>query len=127
MTNEGVGTGFNVRVGLRIDGTEYPLGDGEGNRYTVGAGGREPRNGTATFEVAALIGAYAREHRSGKTTDERTIFYARYENAFGKVWETLNPNDPLAAFKIRRARRPRRFRVWRQRKRRAKVRKITEG
>jgi hypothetical protein len=125
MTNEGSGTGFNVRVGLRIDGTEWPLGDDEGNRYTVAAGARQPRTEADTLTVGAPTMAY-RSVPGGKSTDQRTIFYARYENAFGKVWETLNPNDPLAPFKVRRARRPHRFHAWRQRRRRAKVLKIGE-
>jgi hypothetical protein len=50
--------------------------------------------------------------------DSRAVFYARYENAYGKVWETLNPVDPSAAFKVRRAWLFR-LRTWRQRRRRA--------
>lgn len=118
MTNEGSGTGFNVRVGLRIDGTEWPLGEDEGNRYTVAAGSREPKDELLT--VGAPPMAYGSGERRGKSVDARTIFYARYENAFGKVWETLNPNDPLASFKVRKAR-LRRFNAWRQPRRRARV------
>jgi len=125
MTNEGSGTGFNVRVGLRIDGTEWPLGDDEGSRYTVAAGSREPRDDLLILGAPPM--AYGRGVRRGKSTDNRTIFYARYENAFGKVWETLNPNDSLASFKVRRARRPRKFHAWRQGRRRAKANRLGEG
>lgn len=34
----------------------------------------------------------------------RVAFYARYEDAFGQVWETENPADPLGDFEIRRVR-----------------------
>jgi hypothetical protein len=49
LTNHGTGTAFNVRVGVILDGIEYPLGEGDGNRYTVAPGERQPPNGV--FEL----------------------------------------------------------------------------
>ena len=40
--NRGTGTAYNVRGGVRLDGTEYPFGEGDGSRTTVAAGERVP-------------------------------------------------------------------------------------
>ena len=56
--NHGSGTAFNVRVGVRLDGIEFPLGRGEGNRYTVSPGSRGPE--VDNFEVEVPYWAYAR-------------------------------------------------------------------
>jgi hypothetical protein len=40
--NRGTGTAYNVRGGVRLDGTEYPLGEADGSRYTVAADQRVP-------------------------------------------------------------------------------------
>src|SRR4029079_4864880 len=111
---EGVGTAYNVRVGARIGRVEHPLGDAEGFRYTVRPGGRVPDREDEDYEVQVPYWAFSVTRRAGQTP--RVVFYARYENAFGKTWETINPRDPLAAFKVRRARpwvRWRRFHAWR--------------
>jgi hypothetical protein len=123
ITNHGVGTAFNVRVGVRLDGIEFPLGQDPGNRYTVGQGERVPPNGD--FDVEVPYWAYARP-RAKPNVDSRAVFYARYENSFGKTWETLNPADPLASFKVRRAKlaRFRRAHAWRQRRKRTIAERI---
>ncbi len=92
--NEGSGTAYNVRFGVKLDGREYAVGGGRGHRYVVAAGGRVPEDGHLEVEihVSAFVistkgrGVYARRH-----------YWARYENAFGKVWQTTNPADPLAS------------------------------
>src|SRR6266487_2660653 len=42
LTNEGTRTAFNVRFGVRLDGTEYAVGGGRGHRYVVAPGQRVP-------------------------------------------------------------------------------------
>jgi hypothetical protein len=102
ITNEGFGTAYNVRVGVKLYGIEHrlPLGENEGYRYILRAGAREPREGEEPFALSLPIWAYS-PGRWGRSKP-RAIFYARYENAFGKTWETRNPKDPLASFKVRR-------------------------
>jgi hypothetical protein len=99
LTNEGSGAAFNVRFGVRLDGTEYPVGEGRGRRYLVPAGGRIPANEDQLLEVAVPIAPYALA-RGGRDVDTRAILYARYEDAFAHVWETRNPLDPLKDFTI---------------------------
>jgi hypothetical protein len=101
--NRGAGTAYNVRGGVRLGGTEYPLGDADGDRYIVGAGEKVPgESRVSALSLQVPPWPYALV-RGGPSVDSRAVFYARYENAFGKVWETLNPADPRASFKVRRA------------------------
>lgn len=120
LTNEGNGSAFNVRFGVELDGTEYPAGSGRGNRYLVPAARRVPE--TAELQIRVSIAPYALARR-GRDVDQRAVFYARYENAFGKTWESRNPADPLADFTIRRTRcvRPH---EWRQQRRRARDERV---
>lgn len=125
ITNHGTGTAFNVRVGIKLDGVEYPLGDGDGSRYTVGQGERVPAEGM--FELMVGMAPYALA-RGGGDVDSRAVFHARYENAFGKTYETLNPANPLSSFKVRRARtaRFRRYYAWQGRRKRESAERIFE-
>jgi hypothetical protein len=120
LTNEGAGTAFNVRFGVRLDGTEYCAGPERGNRHLVPAGKRVPPTGN--LEIRVPIAPYALARR-GENVDDRAIFFARYENAFGKTWESRNPADPLADFTIRRSRLLR-LHEWRQRQRRKRDERI---
>jgi hypothetical protein len=97
LTNDGTGTAFNVRCGVRLDGREYAVGGGRGTRYTVGPGARLPA-GTADLGVEIPMSAYVTSERRG--VYDRRIYWARYENAFGQVWETANPADPHADFAV---------------------------
>jgi len=97
IENLGTGAAFNVRLGVKLDGIEYPLGGVRGNRYTVGARSREPPQGG--FWLQVLPWPYALS-LDGPNVDERAVFYARYEDAIGRSWESLNPVDPLADFVI---------------------------
>lgn len=117
ITNPGSGSAFNVRVGVVLDGIEYPLGPGEGNRFTVGAGERIPPDGIIWLQVPPW--PYALE-RGGPNVDSRAIFFTRYENAFGETWETFNPADPQGSLEVRRSRSAwlRQLAARRQRKRR---------
>jgi hypothetical protein len=68
-----------------------------GTRYTVAASARLP-TGTADLGVEIPMSAYVASERRG--VYERRIYWARYENAFGQIWETANPADPHADFAI---------------------------
>jgi hypothetical protein len=132
MTNEGVGTAYNVRVGVRLYGIEHPLplplplGDHEGHRYLLQAGQRIPPEGEEDYALSLPAWAYV-AGRWGRSKP-RHVFYARYENAFGKTWETRNPKDPLASFQVRRRwfwrarRRP--HARWQRRKRASAERRV---
>jgi hypothetical protein len=126
ISNEGVGTAYNVRVGVRIRRVEHPLGKGDGFRYTLKPGDRVPPEGEDPYLVALPEWAYSLGRPGSKY---KVVFYARYENAFGQTWETINPRDPLDSFKARRARfwvRGRRFHAWWQRQKRAAGDRIFE-
>ena len=126
ITNEGVGTAYKVRVGVRIKGVEHPLGGGDGFRYTLRPEARVPADEDESYPVNLPEWAYSLG-RPGSM--HRVVFYARYENAYGKTWETSNPREPLDSFEVRRARlwvRPRRFHSLRQRRKRASGEKIFE-
>jgi hypothetical protein len=97
VTNEGSGTAFNVRFGVRFDGREFAVGGDRGQRYVVAQGQREPRENTYT--VRADVSVYAGT-KKGSGVWERRIYWARYENAFGQVWETWNRSDPFGDFRI---------------------------
>jgi hypothetical protein len=128
ITNEGAGTAYNTRVGVRIGGVEHPLGDDDGFRYVVRAGGREPPRGSHAHNLDVPYWSFSVARRAGDTP--RVIFYARYDNAFGKTWETINPRDPLDSFTVRRARpwvRWRRLHAWRQQRKRERWKRIVDG
>lgn len=113
LTNEGVGTAFNVRLGVRIDKTEYAVGGGRGHRYVVAPGSRVPEDPAQHLDVEVDVAAFGLAG-DGRDVDSRAIFWARYENAFGEVYETGNPSDPVADFSIRRSRPWRR--AWAERR-----------
>lgn len=119
MTNEGEGTAFNARFGVRLDGTEYAVGGGRGHRYTVRPGDRVPEDHGQTLYAEVPYAPYALA-RGGRNVDSRAIFWARYENAFGHVYETENPVDPLKDFRVYRSRPWKRWarEHWQARKRR---------
>jgi hypothetical protein len=102
LTNEGTGTAFNVRFGVRLDGTEYAVGGGRGHRYVLGPGARIPTDPSKYLTVEISYAPYALA-KGGRDVDSRAIFWARYENAFGVVYETKNPVEPLADFEVRRS------------------------
>jgi len=97
LTNHGTGTAFNVRFGVRLDGREFAVGGGRGHRYTVAPAERVPTE--AELEVKVAYTAYMGTAK-GLGVYERRVYWARYEDAFGRVWETANPADPLADFDV---------------------------
>jgi hypothetical protein len=114
LTNEGAGTAFNVRFGVRLDGTEYAVGGERGHRYTIGQGKRVPEEPAEHLSVEVSYAPYALA-KGGRDVDSRAVFWARYENAFGRMYETANPVDPFADFEVFRSRGwKRRWREWRQ-------------
>lgn len=97
LTNEGTGTAVNVRFGVKLDGREYAVGGGQGHRYTVSPGERVPDAGY--LDVVVQVSAFVVSTK-GRGVYARRQYWARYENAYGRVWETRNPADPLASFKV---------------------------
>ncbi len=114
LSNEGEGAAFNVRFGVEFHGVRIPYEDEVGQHragsvYRVlGAGQRLPSRANAAWplpvDALILIGKRG-------DPDPTRVFWARYENAQGKVWETLNPGDPSKQLGIKRVR-ARRFREW---------------
>ena len=117
LTNEGAGAAFNVRFGVSLDSLEYLAGEGRGHRALVSAGGRIPEQLGTTIAVKVSLAPYALR-KGGPDVDSRATFFARYEDARGKTWETRNPADPTSDFKIGR---PPRF-LKRHERRQAKKR-----
>jgi hypothetical protein len=100
LTNEGAGTAYNVRFGVLLDGREYAVGGGRGHRYTIAPGKREPSNADLTVSVPGSAFVISTK---GRGVYARRYYWARYENAYGKVWETRNPADPhgsLTTFRV---------------------------
>jgi hypothetical protein len=123
LTNDGTGTAFNVRFGIVYRGVEYPNGAdyrdgiGKGHRHRVAPGQRVPD----TTDVSALMVEVPSALYTGNTEDLRNaVFFARYQDAVGRVWETRNPADPLADFVTRSVRQPR-FREWLEQRRRRRA------
>ena len=88
------------------------------------------RGGTPTWgldrnrSLGSPLG-HTRSSAAVQTLTRGAVFYARYENAFGKLWETLNPADPRVSFKVRRAWLLQ-LRNWYQRRRRRTDERIVE-
>ena len=123
LTNDGTGAAFNVRFGILFRGVEYPNGadylDGSsrGHRHRVAAGGRLPE---LSDTIGLIVEVPMLVYQGHEAEVAHALFFARYEDAVGKVWETRNPVDPLADFEIRAVRRPR-LREWRERRLRHKA------
>lgn len=105
LTNEGGGNAFNVRFGVDFDGVRYAWkfssGDSDNGSYqrVVRVGTRLP-DGVASFNIEIPWEKFA----IGRDTDERRVYWCRYENAYGKTWETRNPVDRSSGLDIRRIR-----------------------
>jgi hypothetical protein len=124
LTNHGEGTAFNVRFGVEFHGVRIPYKHEPNHHHAgsvyrvLGAGERlplGPEGATWPLKVDALI---LMSKRSGP--DPTRVFWARYENAQGKVWETRNPGDPSKQLGIKRIR-ARRVREWFEQRRRLKA------
>lgn len=105
LTNEGGANAFNVRFGVDFDGVRYAwkfsrndTDDGSYQRV-VRVGARLPE-GAVSFNIEVPWEKFA----IGRDTDARRIYWCRYENAYGKTWETRNPVDRSSGLDIRRVR-----------------------
>ncbi len=119
LTNEGTGAAFNVRFGVEFHGVRFPYkhapeDDQAGTVYrVVGSGKRLPDPGSWPLEVEALVLLGARR----ENPDPTRVFWARYENAQGRLWETRNPGNRSGRLGIKRIRARRLHEWWEQRQR----------
>jgi hypothetical protein len=128
ITNEGTGTAFNVRFGVELHGVRLPYkhdpgDDPAGTVYRVlRAENRLPPNGSWPLEIEPLV-------LLSKIADAdiTRVFWARYENAQGKLWETRNPGDRSARLDIKRVRALRLQEWWEERQRRKAMKRGTEN
>lgn len=114
VTNEGVGPAFNVRFGAEFHGVRYP--------YKMRA--EDPDSGNVQRVIrpseqippgghwSVLIDS-TRIMSGDGDPDPGRVYWARYENAQGKVWETRNPGDRSSKLDIHRVRFLR-MREWRE-------------
>jgi len=123
LTNEGGGPAFNVRFGAEFGGVRYPWrysdADDDGTYQRVIRSGARMPEGAETFRVEIPWESF----RAGSNSDQSRVYWCRYENAYGKTWETRNPVDRSSGLDIRRVR----FLRWqlrREAKRRAGNAKI---
>lgn len=124
LTNEGGGPAFNARFGVEFHGIRYPyklqLGDPDsGNIHrVVQVRDHLPKEGV----LQILIDSEAMWGIAGTDgdPDSTSTYWARYENAQGKVWETSNPHDRSTKLDIRRVRFPC-IREWREERKRKRA------
>lgn len=120
VENEGGGPAFNVRFGVEFRGVRFPYrlaadDPSSGNvQRVLGAGERIPPEGAWAIALTSLEvwGRAADAAAAGEPMDPAT-YWARFENAQGKTWETVNPGDRNARLEIRQVRWPR-YREWRE-------------
>jgi hypothetical protein len=130
LTSEGGGPAFNVRFGVGFGGVRYPyrlsIDDPEsGNvQRVLRPGDRRPSDGAwpVLLTSLAIWGRAADSIAAGKagSLDADRVYWARYESADGKTWETRNPGNRSAKLNIKRVRLPR-LRDWRDTRRRKKA------
>jgi len=125
LTSEGGGPAFNVQFGVEYRGVRYgqrlsPEDPPSGNvQRVLKPDERRPAQGSWPVVIDSLhiFGAGAQGD-----PEPTTIYWARYENAYGKTWETRNPGDRSSRLGIRRVR-FRRLHEFRERRRRNRARK----
>lgn len=122
LTNEGGGPAFNLRYGVQFHGVRYPYklrgSDPETGNVQRVLRPEERRPAEGSWPI--LIDSTSIWSGEGDP-DPGRIYWARYENAQGKVWETRNPGDRSARLDIRRVRSIR-LAEWRERRKRTKAR-----
>jgi hypothetical protein len=105
LTNEGGGSAFNVRFGIELDGVRYAWKFSEDDtdhgsyQRVIRVGARLPE-GDVSFNIEIPWEKFA----IGRGTDARRVYWCRYENAYGKTWETRNPVDRSSGIDIHRVR-----------------------
>lgn len=123
VTNEGQGPAFNVRFGVSVYGVRYPFRLEEddplsGNRQRV-IRALERRPNTDGWLIGVPLLAVAGGAWKKKEPPEKAMFYwARYEDALGRTFETENPPNRSADLKIKRVRLVRLRERWNERKHR---------
>ena len=128
LTNEGGGNAFNVRFGVDFEGVRYAWKFSDEDRdhgsyqRVVRVGARLPENGSS-FNIEIPWEKFA----IGPDTDERRVYWCRYENAYGKTWETRNPVDRSTGLDIRRVRFLRWRLRWEERRRRETAQRARAG
>jgi hypothetical protein len=114
LTSDGDGPAFNVQFGVAYHGVRYgqrlkPDDPPSGNvQRLLKPGERRPTEGAwpVIIDSLSVFGA----GQKGDIEDS-AVYWARYENAYGKTWETRNPGDRTSRLDIRRVR----FRSLRER------------
>jgi hypothetical protein len=121
LTNDGEGAAFNVRFGVEFHGVRIPYKH-ESSHHHAGSVYRVLGAGQPLApEVGWPLGVDALVLMSKRGDPDPTrVFWARYENAQGKVWETRNPGDPSRQLGIKRVR-ARRLRERFEQRRRLKA------
>lgn len=105
MTSEGAGPAFNVQIGVIFHGVRYPFkmrveDPPAGNvQRVLRQGERRPDTGSWPVVVDS-----SRIFAGQGDPDPGRVYWARYENAQGQTWETLNPGDRSARLDIQRVR-----------------------
>jgi hypothetical protein len=118
LTNEGSGAAFNVRFGVEYHGVRIPYKHAPEDHHTgsvyrvLGAEKRLPERDAWSIEVDAFLLIGKRDD-----PDEASVFWARYENAQGKTWETRNPGNRSKRLGIKRVRARWLHEWWEQRQR----------
>jgi hypothetical protein len=107
LTSEGEGAAFNVQFGVAYHAVRYgqrlkPDDPASGNVQRVLKAGERRRTDGAWPVIIDSLSVFG----AGKKGDieENTVYWARYENAYGKTWETRNPGDRTSRLDIRRVR-----------------------
>lgn len=124
LTSDGDGAAFNVRFGVEFGGIRYPYKlhgddpDAGNTQRVLRAGERRPAKDSWPILIASLSmwgRASEVKRRGAGELDSGRRYWARYENAQGETWETINPADRSARIHIRRVRAVR-LREWRERR-----------
>ena len=107
VTNDGEGAAFNVRFGVELHGTRdsyrVRLEDPEtGNRQRVVRRGERVPEVIAARILITSLDVWGTTPRARDNPHPGRVYWARYENAQGKTWETRNPGDRSADLDIRR-------------------------
>src|ERR1017187_8350248 len=103
MTNEGTGAAFNVRFGVELHGVRIPYKHDPDDPFAsvyriVKPGQRLPDSSwSLQFDRLYLLSKIA-------DPDVSSMFWARYENAQGKLWKTRNPGNRSGRLGIKRVR-----------------------
>lgn len=124
LSSEGAGAAYNVRFGVEFNGVRYPYRltiddpDAGNIQRVLRAGERRPASESWPILIDSLsLWGRASESEQPGDLDAKRVYWARYENAQGETWETLNPGDRSARLNIHRVRHPDRLERREQRRR----------